>query len=562
MRRFLTFLMGLMVLVNLSSALVVVNSQDGLDVSSAAFYAILTEEKLVFFAPGSSGIAELVLIGEGKEVYYIESSDNAVYVGFKGSMEQKGNTVEQYSSEDPLSTNRYLAEKSGAENFILADPAYGTTIVSTMPYGKLTNSFLLFVTEANAGQVADFLKGKGEILVYGYVDDAVLESLDENNINYDRIYNEDIYEDNLALVDKYFEINPDKKQVVFAGGEYLEDSIITGEDPIILASEVLPTAVENYIKEKAREGQITVGVIIDNRYTAALGSIMRKINEEAGNKIFSLFLKFGQTLPGVNQGVNPLVTFPLPHVILNLVVKNMEYNTATKTLDITYENKGNVPIYYKSSMNLFLDGESFKSVGDEDAETIGKGGITGVSYSLEVEEGELTTNITVLYGSSKNSFEKGFIQDWNIGRIDYIDISELSMSEAVYNPETDELSIRFTNSGEESVYFKVSSAYLIEGISTAVESEGQYDLEPNSARVVKLTSLLVPKDKLEEVEMKATANYGGREGFLVKTAETDVEIKQPEMDLTILWIVLAVILVLVVAYFLFSGKEKNRSEKR
>ncbi len=553
--------MGLMVLVNFSSALVVVNSQDGLDVSSAAFYAILTGDKLVFFAPGSNGVTELALIGEGKEIYYIESSDNAVYVGFKGSMEQRGNVVEQYYSEDPLLTNIYLAEKSGAENFILADPAYGTTIVSTMPYGKLTNSFLLFVTEDNAGQVVDFLKGKGEILVYGYVDDTVLELLDENDINYDRIYNEDIYEDNLALVDKYFEINPDKNQVVFAGGEYLEDSIITGEDPIILASGVLPTATENYIKEKAGEGQITVGVIIDNRYTAALGSIMREINEEAGEKIFSLFLKFGQTLPGVTEGVNPLVTFPLPHVILNLVVKNAEYNTATKTLDLTYENKGNVPIYYKSSMNLLLDGESFKSVGDEDARIMGKGEIIGVSYPVEVEEGELTMSMTMLYGSSKNSFEKGFMQDWDIGRINYIDVSELSMSEAVYNSETDELSVRFTNSGEEKVYFKVSSSYLIEGISTAVESEGQYDLDSNSARVVKLTGLLVPKDKLEEVEMTAAANYGGREGFLVKITEIDVEIKQPEMDLTILWITLAVILILVVAYFLFSGKAERTEVK-
>ena len=558
----------LLLVVSVGSSLVVVNSLDGRDVVSGVYYANIVGDSVVFVPPDYLENVVYGKIGWNGDVVLIQSADSPIIVGMKNSLENKGNTVTLISSSDPYETNLMLADRSRAESFVLVDPVYGYNTISVLPYAKETGMHLLFVDNELSESVVGFLKGKNpkEVLVYGYVDEEVKLALGEEGIAYTEINNGDKFLDNMEIADKYFELMPEKKQVILSDGNAMEDTIIAGDDPVILISPIISADVYNYMEEKVGERQISVALIVDSEYAQTAYDLKTSINTELGEELLAVLVKFGQSVPSVGSGMLPVDLFPLRGPVIGLEITKAEYNTATGMLEVTYGNTGNTPEYVQSQIDVYVDGGKVGAIGDEEPFQLDREETLGRGYELGVEEGEIIIEITALYGSSKRSMETGIQVTLNAGRVAYVDQSLLNVSGFTQDEETGDVFITYDNVGGEGVYFRPDATVEMGGKSTKIKSDTLYQLGVGEAEMVKFPGILGSSSG--DVEVIAGANYGSREAFMEKRIDAshvfavEAPIEEPAgFDTNLLFILVILLLVVVILYLVLGRKGKKKEGK-
>ena len=554
-----------LLLLSIGFSTVVINSLDGRDVVSGVYYAAITGEKVVFVPPQYDIQVLYSKIGEGGNVFLIQSSENPAMAGLEGDMKNKGNTVEKFTSVEPYATNLELAGKSGAKKFILVDPVYGYNTVSVLAYAKDNGMYLLFVDKTNMDSVVQFMKGKNpqDILVYGYLDQEVKASLSENGLTYREINKGDKFEDNLEIAELFMRQNPDKKQAILCDGNAFEDTITAGDDPVILVSPIVPDATYNFIKGKISEGKLKVGLVVDKEYAQTAYNLKEQINRELGREdAFTVLVKIGQGAGG-GSALSEVDFFPLRGPIVGLQIEKAEYNTLSKELEITYKDTGNAMEYVKSTVIVFVDGAQITSVGDETAFPIGRGEVVGKRYPLEVESGEIVVNITAFFGTSSRSFENGIQVVLPAGKVQYTDTSALNVSAFAEDKATGDLLVTFRNIGTEKVYFKADAVVYEGDASTKIKDDTVYSISPNEGQAVKFPGILKQGSRVV-----SGANYGSREAFLEKRAEGEYT-KLPEtaapagtgIDMTMILLLVVILLVGIVAYLLLTKKGKEEKRK-
>jgi hypothetical protein len=547
-----------------SAAQVVVNSLDYHDVASAAFYANVVGDDLRYIYP-STNLQNAVLQVGPTELILVESATRPVHASYQSALQNNGATItEKLVSSDPFSFNIELAERSGTSSFILTDPAYTYNLVSLFSYAKHSGSYVLFANKKNAGEISNFLSSKasGQVLVYGTVDEEVFSSLSSSSIPYEQIEKGDKYLDNNALVEKFFEKYDAKKQVVFADGTFLEPSVTGGEFPIFLISNTIPTASYTLLYSLVESGKVSSSILVKPDYTSAVYDLMKRINENFETKQFSVFVKMGQASSSQPGEVQPLASYPLPAVVLDIGLSGIQYNTAKGEVEIILENKGSIATYVTSSLNVYSDGELIGSVGDTDAQLMGREETKGFSYPLKIEDpGMLTGNLTTYFSSSKYNYEKALNAFVDMGTVSFTDDSSLEVLTATYSPDADAVSVKYSNNGEKEVYLRTSVLYSSDVSSSTVEDNEVRTLGPGQTTVVRVAGLLVGPEELPSIEMEVSTEYGGREGFLGNTLETPVEILEPEgIDPMILLGLLLLAVVILIAYFL-TRKKGEKKEK-
>ena len=554
----------LLLVTSLGFSTIVVNSMDGRDVVSGTYYANIVGENVVFVPPDYMENVVYGKIGWNGDVVLIQSEENPVIVGMKNSLENKGNTVTIIESSEPYETNLMLAYRSRAEGFVLVDPVYGYNTVSVLAYAKEKGMYLIFVDKELSEEVVAFLKEKNpeEVLVYGYLDEEVKLALGEEGIAYTEINNGDKFLDNMEILDEYFKLKPDKKQVILSDGNAMEDTIIAGDDPVLLISPVISVDVYNYVEEKVSEGQISVGLVVDSEYAQTAYDLKEKVNNELGEDVFSVLVKFGQSVPSVGSGMLPVDLFPLRGPILGLDISKAEYNTASGMLEITYENTGNSPEYVKSQIDVYVDGGMVGAIGDEEPFQLDREETLGKGYALEVEEGEIVVEITSLYGASKKSTENGIQVTLDAGRVSYVDSSLLEISAFTQDNDTGDVFVTYGNAGEEAVYFRPDATVEIGGKSTRIESDTVYSLGVGEAEMVKFPGVLGAAEG--EVEVLAGADYGSREACMEKRVEeshvfeVEAPVEEEEFDMNLVFLVVILLLIAVIAYLVLGKKEKKK----
>ncbi|MBD3397876.1 hypothetical protein GF412_01865 [Candidatus Micrarchaeota archaeon] len=570
MGRYSLFLGLLVFLCAFSSATqVVVNSLDYKDVASAAFYANVVGDDLYYVYP-STNLQDAVLQVGPKSLILIESETQPVHASYQSALQNNGATVtEKLVSSDSFSFNLELAERSGTDSFIIADPAYSYNLVVLFSYAKHSGSYVLFATKKNAGEVSNFISSQasGPVLVYGTVDQEVLDSLSSSGITHEQIENGDKYLDNNELVENFFANYDANKQIVFADGTFFEPSVTEGEFPIFLISNTIPTSTYDLIYSLVNSGEVSSSILVKPDYTSAAYDLMKRINENFEEKRFSVFVKMGQAASSKPGEVQPLSSYPLPAVVLDVGLSKIQYNTAKGEVEIILENKGSIATYVTSSLNVYSDGELIGSVGDSEAQLLARDETKGFSYPLNVENpGTLTGNLTTYFSSSKYNYEKALNAYVDMGVVSFVDDSSLEVLTATYSPDADAVSVKYSNSGEEPVYLRTSVLYSSDVSSSTVDDTEVRTLDPGQSTVVRVAGLLVTEDELPTIEMHVLTEYGGREGFLDNSMETPVEILEPEgIDPMLLLGLLLLVVVLIVVYFLMRKKgdkeEKTKAKK-
>ncbi|MEM2909436.1 MAG: hypothetical protein QW171_04750 [Candidatus Bilamarchaeaceae archaeon] len=549
----------LLLITPLCFSLAVVNSLDGRDVVSTIYYAAVTGEKVVFVPPAYNEQIVYAKIGTGRDILLVQSANSPVMTGMKNTLENRGNRVELLVSEEPYTTNLRLAEKSGARRFIIVDPVYGYNTVSLLAYAKLNRMYLLFAEKDNADMVINFIKTKNpqDILLYGYVDDKVKDLLNENGLAYREINKGDKFDDNLELAKLYFQSNPSKKQVILSDGNAFDDTTAAGDDPVILISPIIPSATYNYIKENAASGQIQVAMVIDKEYAQTAYNLKESINKELGREALHAIVQVGQSVS--KMGMVNADFFPVRGPVLGLEINNVEYNTNTKKIEVTYKNTGNALEYVKSRILVFVDGNYAGTVGDEEPVAVNRGEKFGVGYPIEIENGEITVNITSFYGSSRKYTENGLQGVFAAGRVAFFDASSLVITAFTEDRETNDLFVTFANNGTVPLYFRPDATIGVNGTSTKIRDENTYALGVGEGRIIKFPGIAKAGSLIV-----VGANYGAREAFLEKRVEGSYTPHGAGgglgliLDGNIAYILVILLLIAIVAYLAWDKMKAKR----
>ncbi|MEM4720236.1 MAG: hypothetical protein QXZ30_02255, partial [Candidatus Bilamarchaeaceae archaeon] len=204
----------------------------------------------------------------------------------------------------------------------------------------------------------------------------------------------------------------------------------------------------------------------------------------------------------------------------------------------------------KSSIAIYVNGNKVSVVGDEEPFILDKGAIFGRVYPIDIEEGGISVNITSFFGISKKNLDNGIIGYFDVGKVDYVDNSQIEITSINVDKSSGDIVVVFTNIGNIPAYFRADVLTQINNRSTKIEDNVVYSLKPNEGRAVKFIGIGKDSNKII-----AGANYGSREAFLNKRVEKEYVESSTAFNETLL-IGLVILLIIIVAVYFLVGKKK------
>jgi hypothetical protein len=508
---------------------VIINSADWQDVYLGAHYAGFNNIKSNFLISSELAPALLQTLDTSKENILLVESDKAPFVfRYKTGLEGAGFTVDEIISSG-TALNIELAKRVKTRDFIIVDDSYGYNAISVAPYAAQEKFFVLFANKENIDELYSFLKanGVGRIIIYGFSDIEVKNRLAEFNPLI--INNGSRFDNNIELLKRYKNI----QQVFLTNGEFIEEGIMSGKEPVLFPGrERVPDQVVGYIKSSG----IKTGVVIGNELTGVAYQLAQATN-------MKIFLKFGRGFAnGGSSEVRGLDMFPLPKYELAVDINSVKYNRATKELEVTYENKGNMGVYLSSSIEVLSSGVRIATLGDRGSVYMDIGSTLAVAYTSELNGQNLTAKFTTMFGEVPGSFERVIYKEMKIDMIEVKDISSLNISKVSYDKSAHKIKVGIRNTGEVKTYAKTQIKFDIYGDERIMVQDKAMLFEPGVSQDAVFITTLSDTNIEENPEVNVRINYGERETVLIKVLEGNYPLIISG-DYTIL--IIAVILIII-----------------
>ena len=504
---------------------IVINSADWIDVYSATCYANLNGQDSKFVTSPAQGKILSSVLDRSKPVHLIQSAEEPIIAGYKNYLESEGFTVSTVTTSDSgKKLNIELAKKIDTTKFIILDDSYGYNALSVGAYSVASKSVVLFADSDNIDEVYDFLRGRTrtpEIINYGHVDRAVREKLSE--FNPEIIDHGDRFEDNLAIVDKFVHLKP-STQVVLTNGEFIEEAIMSGREPVIfIGRDVVPEEVVEYVKGS----DFKTSVVIGNDLIGAADRLKDQTD-------ISIFIKFGQgrATEGGFALPEPLDMFYLPRYELSLDIVSGNYNVKTKTVEIIYQNVGETGAFAKATnISIFATNETIATgVGDEEPFFITAKTKFGGVYKTDLTEWadkELRAHVYLEYGESRKSLTEVVEKDIIFGTVEFEDRSELSVTGVKYDTRLERLMLDLKNPALNAACYAEAEVELkIEGESEYVRFEstpGPAEIQDEAALSTRIK--LTPADLAENPTVKVHLRYGERPDLRIKSLDAEYPLR-------------------------------------
>jgi hypothetical protein len=539
---FLLFLLAGLPILNASAVpdQVVINSADWQDVYLGAHYAGFNNLKSNFLISSEHAPVLLQTLDINKRNVLLVESDKAPFVfNYKTDLEGAGFTVDEIISSG-TALNIELAKRANTRDFIIVDDSYGYNSISVAPYAAQEKFFVIFANKENIDELYSFLKtnGVGRMIIYGYSDFEVKTKLAE--FHPEIINNGSRFDNNIELLKRYKRI----EQVFLTNGEFIEEGIMSGKEPVLFPGrERVPDQVFEYIKSSG----IETAVVIGNELAGVAQQIKQSTN-------IPVFLKFGQGFAsGGSSEVKGLDMFPIPKYELSIDINSVKYNRATKELEVTYENRGNIGAYLRSSIEILSSGVRITTIGDRESVYVESGSKQTVAYKAELSGQNLTAKFTTMFGEVPGSFERILYKEMNIEMIEILDNSFLNISKVSYYKSAHKIKVKITNVGQVRTYSKTQVKFLIYGEERIMVQDMPMLLEPGASKDAVFITTLSDTNIEENPRINVRVNYGERESALIKVIDGNYPLEIVG-DYTIL-IVAALIIVIII--FLAQNKIKQ-----
>jgi hypothetical protein len=521
---------------------VIINSADWRDVYLGTHYAGFNNIKSNFLISSEHASILLESLDINKKNILLVESDKAPFAfSYKTSLEGTGFMVEEILASGTV-LNTELAKRANTSDFIVVDDSYGYNAISIAPYAAQEKFFVLFANKKNIDELYSFLKANGvsRMIIYGFSDIEVKSKLAEFKPIV--INNGSRFDNNIALLKRYKNI----KQITLTNGEFIEEGIMSGKEPVLLlGKERVPDGVVEYIKGSG----IKTGLVIGNELTGVAYQLKQATN-------ITLFLKFGQGYAkGGSSEVKALDMFPLPKYDLAIDIDSIKYNRATKNLEVTYENKGNMAAYLRSSIEILSSGTRITTVGDREPFYLDRGSTLAIAFRTELNSQNLTAKITTMFGEVPGSLERVLHREMNIEIIDVPDNSLINISKVSYDKSAHKLKVSIRNTGGIKTYAKTQVKFLIYGEEKVMVRDKAMLLEPGALEDAVFITTLSDTNIEENPFINVRINYGGRESALIKVIEGNYPL-EISRGYTIL--ILAIILAMIV---IIIGRQKSKKQK-
>ncbi|MBN2478396.1 hypothetical protein JXB01_03855 [Candidatus Micrarchaeota archaeon] len=558
MKKFL-FLLCAFLLLGLVYPTVIINSQDHRDVFTALSYAHSTGDDFILFYETYTGDYVLSKINTNtEEIIYIESEKEPMYLGdFYEKLFKTKYEVTKYISVNPLEFNLFMAEKTGIKKFIIVDSKYSGNLLSVLPYAKETNSFILYGDKENKENLISFLKKNppSSLLVFGYVDEDVKDSIKAEGFSFSELGTGDKYEDNLVIAE---ELCSAQECNTFIITDYvsLEDTCGEADVLVILTGYTVPEITKEFFINQLNSGDYERSILVIPQYWQAVYDMKKAIEAEEGKEM-RVIVKFGKVQAVEGSEIIPSEVYKLPGYEVSVVILDINYNPETGEYELVIKNTGETVAFVKFLSTLDLNGKFFKTFAQDDFLILKPGESKSFTTNIGgLDEGSLYQETDVFYSSSVHTVEKVVSSEGIVSSIAFVDLTELEVYDALYLPDKNKLSFTASNPTNQTLYFYYSIKYSdSEGKIFTIDFPAVIQLDPYENNVIQVDELL-PEGKVPS-EMSIDATYGGREGFLDKEGIYPVQIGGADY----LWLILLVLLVAVLLLIWFFWKRRKKKKK-
>jgi hypothetical protein len=532
---------------------VVANSADWKDVYSSMLYAsLIGKQPGLFLTSAQDGTILLYSIAKSTNGTLIISSKSQPYiVNYKATMDSQGYTdvTEIASNTINIDLAKKLVKENNIQKFIIVDDAYGYNALSVASYAVISNYYVLFANDRNIGIIDSFLSDNKptSVIIFGQVDEVVKTRLAKYNP--ETINLGDRFDNNIEMVKRYQEIKH-SKQTLMSNGEFIEASIMSGQDPVLfIGKSTVPTQVQDYITKS----EFQVAVLIGNELINSATAIRRQI----GISVFVKFAQGARNPEGSIASVEDLDKFPMPKYTLSLELYSIIYNKATKALWVTYSNKAGIGAFLKGTITLLVDGQNKGVIGDQDVVFIDKNQYKTITYDLGdivLDGNNITASVYTLYGEGKRSLENVLQGTMNVETVEILDDATINITDVVYDKGNGKFLITIKNIGKVDSYVTPEIQDLfVNGEYLIVASDGTALIKPGQSHTFPIAVVLSDSDILNNPTVKIWAYYGERENSLIKTLKGEYGLKLVQFDF-VLYGLIALIAVLIL--LIIFGRKK------
>ncbi len=513
------FLLALSVSPVMAFDRVIVNSGDWKDVYSGMLFASLQETPSNFLVSQKHGAILLYSIPLTEQELLVVSSRTRPYVyGYESFLKSKG-----YGEAQELATRNanldLAALLDGVTRFIVIDPAYGYNAISVAPYAAVSGSYVLFADRRSIDDVVDFLDTRDldGLLVFGQVDREVKDAL--ARFSPETLNKGDRFSNNLAIVDRY-EQYADLKQVILTNGEFIESSLLSGDDPVVFIGKAnVPDRVRTYIQGK----EIDVGILIGNELIGTATFVRRQL----GISVFVKFAQGARTPQGAIAQVEDLDRFPMPFYGVSLEIVSLVYNRATQSLEVTYRNPVELALFLKGTITITGGAEPIV-LGDDEPLFLDKGAYKTIVYSadsdgnpLVLDEGmEYLAQLLTIYGEGPNALENALQAQLPIEFVTVRDEALINITGLYYDKAAGRFFVTIENVGPIDAYVRPELVNLfVNDEEVTVAADAVVLIKKGKSARIPVTIPMAEADFTANPSIRVRAYYGEREIALIKVTE-------------------------------------------
>ena len=525
------------------------NSENWQDVYSIMHYANLKNVEGDFITSTEHGTVILNRINKENRIKVITSKDNPYLFNYKETIESQGfQGVEEIIVED--ANLELINDLPEIQNFIIVGDSFGYNAIAVIPYAILTDSWVFLANRLNAQEI-DFILSERNvktILIYGYVDREVRDAIEKYNPEV--IDNEDRFQDNIEIVEKFLAIQP-TKQVLLTNGEFIEKELMKGKEPIIFTGkENVPDQIRDYLKDS----MIEIGVLIGNDLINTATNIRRSTG-------ISVMVKFARGARSQQSGISAvegLDLFPLPTPTMNLELHSVKYNKINSQLEVTYKSSSNIPIYFKGTITVKSDTESIK-VGDTQPTFITPGNFKTVIYPLELKSLEdLSAEIYTIYGDSKSSSDRILEKEIDIGVIEVLDKCKIEIKDLKYNKQSKSFIIDIKNLEDTNCWVSIELEDVLTGYTKkTIGTEKSIEIPAKKSKAINIKEEMTEEDLSSNKIINLIAHYGEREENLVNIIQGEFELNVDNLTTITYAILILLLLIILLIVFLFVLKKDD-----
>ena len=535
---------------------VISNSADWRDVYSTMLYASLIDKQPgMFLTSTRHGTILLYSIPKGTNGTLIVSSRSQPYtVNYKSVMESQG-----YENVEELSTNKAnldlakrLVKEVNIKKFIIVDDAYGYNALSSAAYAVVDKYYVLFANDRNIGEIDTFLASVNpeKVIILGQVDEAVKSRLAKYNP--ETVNKGDRFDNNIEMVQRYLKVKP-SKQVLMSNGEFIEASIMSGDDPVVFIGRgTVPTQIQDYIKASGFQVAVLIGNELINSATA--------IRRQLGISVFVKFAQGSRTPTGPIATVEDLDKFPMPTYAVDLGIYSIMYNKATGSLWVTYKNKAGIGAYLKGTITI--NGNEALKVADTDPIFIDKNQYKTIIYNtfvdgtpLIISGDSINAKVYTLFGEGKKSLENVLEGDVKVESVQILDGSVMNITSLEYDKNKKEFILTVDNIGSVDSYVSGEiTDILINDESLTISSPQTIIVKAGKEMQIRIPEVLSDLDITNNPIIKTKIYYGERENSLINTKSAEFAFKFKSLDYVTYGLVLLIVILLLL---ILLGRKKK-----